>query len=131
MFWWIRQRQTSFRCLTKILKTPQQMIISPNNPIFHDFRDNCEMSLKLNYHGDNVSKFCYIRTIPTTNYFISLGSPSEYFISLANPTTLLEICTDKPIFSKRITSSGFSRRRGLRQKRWRERDIRIITMAHE
>lgn len=87
--------------------TNGEKIISPNSNIFHDFRDSCEMSLKLNFHANNIKDQCNIRTIPISNYFISISSHNKYFISLSKPTTLIEFCPRKPIFSNRITSSGF------------------------
>lgn len=87
--------------------TNGEKIISPNSNIFHDFRDNCEMSLKLNFHTNDIREQCNVRTIPISNYFISMGSYNKYFISLSKPTTLIEFCPRKPILSNRITSSGF------------------------
>lgn len=83
-----------------------EKIIAPNANIFHDFRDNCEMTLKLNFHGNNLTQLCNFRTIPITNYFVSISSFNKYFISLVKPTTLIEFCPKKPIYSKRITKSG-------------------------
>lgn len=84
-----------------------EQIISPNDNIFHDFRDSCELTLKLNPHSDDVKQLCDFRTIPSTNYFISLQSYNKYFISIYKPTTLIEFCINNPIKSRRIDASGF------------------------
>lgn len=89
------------------INTNNEKIISPTSNIHHDFRDNCEMTLKLNPHATNVGNLCNFRTIPTTNYFISLNSFNRYFISLTKPTTLIEFCPGKQVFSKHVSSSGF------------------------
>lgn len=89
------------------VNTNGEKIISPNSNIHHDFRDSCEMTLKFNPHATNIRNLCNFRTIPTTNYFISLNSFNRYFISLAKPTALIEFCPGKQVFSKHISSSGF------------------------
>lgn len=84
-----------------------EKIISPKSNIFHDYKDSCEMSLRLNPHGNNFKDLCNFRTIPSTNYFIVLHSFNKCFLSLAKSTSLIEFCPNKPIQSKRITKSGF------------------------
>lgn len=83
-----------------------EKIIAPHANIFHDFRDNCEMTLKLNFHGSNLTQLCNFRTIPITNYFVSISFFNRYFISFVKPTTLIEFCPKKPILSRRIKKSG-------------------------
>lgn len=89
------------------LTSNSERIISPTNNIFHDFRDNCEMTIRLTPISNNIKTLCNFRTIPSSNYFISLGSFNYYFISLFKPTNLIEFCPGKAIFSKHISSSGF------------------------
>lgn len=89
------------------VNTNNDKIISPNSNIHHDFRDSCEMTLKLDPHSTNIKNLCNFRAIPSTNYFISLDSFNKYFIFLAKPTTLIEFCPRKQVTSKHISSSGF------------------------
>lgn len=84
-----------------------ERIISPSSNVYHDFRDNCEMTIKLTPHSQEIKQLCNFRTIPSSNYFISLNSFNDFFISIFKPTNLIEFCSDKPILSKRILSSGF------------------------
>lgn len=89
------------------LTSNSERIISPYSNIFHDFRDNCEMTIKLTPHSNDIKQLCNFRTIPSSNYFISLNSFNNYYISLFKPTNLIEFCPGKPIKPNRITSSGF------------------------
>lgn len=89
------------------VNTNNEKIISPNSNVHHDFRDNCEMTLKINPHAASIRELCNFRVIPTTNYFISLNSFNKYFIFVAKPTTLIEFCPRKQVSSRRISSSGF------------------------
>lgn len=84
-----------------------EKIITPESNIFHDFRDSCEMTIRLNPRATNLKELCNFRTIPITNYFIVMDSFNKYFLSISKPTTLIELCHDKPITPKHINSSGF------------------------
>lgn len=87
--------------------TNGEKIISPQNNIYHDYKDSCEMTLKLNPHDGNFKELCNFRPIPSTNYFIVLDSFNKFFLSLSKPTSLVEFCPGKSIQPKRITKSGF------------------------
>lgn len=81
-------------------------IISPNDNIYHDFHDNCEMSLFIHPKEADIKELCNVRTLPITNYFISLGTLNQYFMVVTKPTTLIETCNST--ITKRLTirSSG-------------------------
>lgn len=84
-----------------------EKMITPKSNIFHDPRNSCEITVKLNSHDENLKNLCNFRTIPITNYFIVLNSVNKYFFSISKPINLIEFCPNKQIFSKRITSPGF------------------------
>lgn len=81
-------------------------IISPNDNIFNDFHDNCEMSLFIHPNENDIKELCIVRTLPITNYFISLGSLNQYFIVVTKPTTLIESCNSSITKRQTIKSSG-------------------------
>lgn len=81
-------------------------IITPNDNVYHNFHDNCEMSLLIDQNPKDIKKLCNVRNLPLANYFISLGSFNQYFISISKPATLIETCEKKPINRKTITKSG-------------------------
>lgn len=81
-------------------------IISPNDNIYHDFHDNCEMSLFIHPNEADIKELCNIRTLPITNYFISLGTLNQYFMVVTKPTTLIDTCNNTITKRQTIESSG-------------------------
>lgn len=81
-------------------------IISPNDNIYLDFHDNCEMSLFINPNEADIRELCNVRTLPITNYFISLGTLNQYFLIITKPTTLLETCNSTITKRQTIQTSG-------------------------
>lgn len=81
-------------------------IITPNDNIYHDFHDNCEMSLFIHPNEMDIKELCNVRTLPIINYFISLGSLNQYFIVVTKPTTLMETCNSTLTKRQTINSSG-------------------------
>lgn len=81
-------------------------IISPNDNIYHDFHDSCEMSLFIHPSEADIATLCNVRLLPTTNYFISLGTLNQYFVVITSPTTLLETCNNTITTRQVIDTSG-------------------------
>lgn len=81
-------------------------IISPNDNVYHDFHENCEMSLFIHPNENDIKELCNVRTLPITNYFISLGTLNQYYLVITKPTTLMESCNGVIGQRKTISKSG-------------------------
>lgn len=108
----IDENQSSFTPLSNkevedsLLQYDWRGIITPNDNIYHDFHDNCEMSLFIHPNEKDIKELCNVRTIPITNYFISIGSLNQYFVIVTKPTTLIESCNNTITKRETIKTSG-------------------------
>lgn len=64
-----------------------EMIIKPNDNIYHDYTENCEVNIFMNPSQELIIKLCNIKIIPRTNYFIPLNSNDQYYLSVITTQT--------------------------------------------
>lgn len=86
-----------------------EKIINPKENVYHDYKDNCEMSLLLHPSQDSFKRLCNVKTIPITNYVLPFYSNNQYYLSIAKPTSIIEFCKGKSINSTYIEKSGLLR----------------------
>lgn len=55
---------------------------------------------------DNLIKYCEIRSIPTSNYFISINSNDAFYLRITKPLLVTGYCQHKPAQSHELKESG-------------------------
>lgn len=83
-----------------------ERIIKPAENAYLDFSQNCEIGIFINPQKDNIIKYCDIKFIPTSNYFVSLNNNDLFFLNIVKKVTLIEYCPNtQPNFTE-ITGNG-------------------------
>lgn len=91
---------------TGIFNVNAEKIIKPNENIYNDYENNCEMKIYMDPTEEAVSSLCNVKVLPVTNYFIPIDLRYKYYLYLSTPIKLIEFCQNKPISTQTITTSG-------------------------
>lgn len=83
-----------------------ERIIKPAENVYLDYSNNCEISIFLHPQKQTLMNICEIKTIPTSNYFVSINSNDLFLLRIVKPIVLLEYCRNEPTQSHEITTSG-------------------------
>lgn len=83
-----------------------EKIIKPAENAHMDYNDNCEISIFRNPSKQAFSKFCDIKIIPTSNYFVSLNNNDMFYVQISKPLMITEYCFKKPSTFHEIKTSG-------------------------
>lgn len=95
-----------------------ERIIKPAENAIIDFTQNCEISIFMQPEISTLNKYCDVKSIPTSNYFVSMNSNDAFYLRITKPLFITEYCSHLPAQSHEITESGI-----LTLKR----DCRIVT----
>lgn len=83
-----------------------ERIIKPAENARIEYSQNCEISIFMNPSSDTIHKYCDIKVIPTSNYFISINSNDMFYAQIFKPVMITEYCRNKPVKNQEITESG-------------------------
>lgn len=83
-----------------------ERIIKPAENAIIDFSQNCEISIMMNPNVEILEKYCDIRSIPTSNYFISLNSNDAFYLCISKPLQITEYCQHLTGQPHQIKESG-------------------------
>lgn len=83
-----------------------ERIIKPAENAIIDYSQNCEISIFMQPKAAILKEFCDIKSIPTSNYFVSINANDAYYVHIAKPTLVMEYCRHLPAQSHEIKESG-------------------------
>lgn len=83
-----------------------ERIIKPAENARIEYSQNCEISIFMNPTKDTIAKFCDIKVIPTSNYFISINSNDMFYAKINKPLIITEYCRGKAAQNHEIIESG-------------------------
>lgn len=83
-----------------------ERIIKPAENAVIDYSQNCEISIMMHPKEETLIKYCEIRSIPTSNYFISINSNDAFYLRITKPLLITEYCRHKPAQPHEIKESG-------------------------
>lgn len=84
-----------------------ERIVKPAENARIEYSQNCEISIFMNPIRDTIQKFCDIKRIPTSNYFISINSNDMFYVKIVKPVLITEFCRNKVAQNRVINESGF------------------------
>lgn len=95
-----------------------ERIIKPAENAMLDYSQNCEISIFMQPKVSTLKKYCDVKIIPTSNYFISINSNDAYYLHIAKPLLITEYCRHSAAQVHEINKNGV-----LTLKR----DCRVVT----
>ncbi|XP_031637272.1 uncharacterized protein LOC116349811 [Contarinia nasturtii] len=83
-----------------------EKILKPAENARIDYSDNCEISIFMNPNKEVLKKYCDIKIIPNSNYFIPLNNNDMFYVLISKPIIVTEYCHNQPSKFREIKSSG-------------------------
>lgn len=83
-----------------------ERIITPAENAHINYNDNCEIIIFRSPNKKLLSKYCDVKIIPTSNYFVSLNNNDMFYVQISKPILVTEYCHKKPSSFQEIKSSG-------------------------
>lgn len=83
-----------------------EKLINPAENARIDYSQNCEVSIFMNPSKEIISKYCDIKVIPKSNYFISLNANDMFYVNVATPIIVTEYCHGFAAKQQEIAKNG-------------------------
>lgn len=83
-----------------------EKILKPAENVHLDYSHNCETNLFKSPDLDTIQKYCNLKVIPTSNYFISLHSNNNFYVKISSPFYIIEFCPGNISTTHRLSDDG-------------------------
>lgn len=83
-----------------------ERIVKPAENAIIDFSQSCEISIMMQPKIETLKRYCDIKTIPSSNYFVSINSNDAFYLSITKPLLVTEYCRHLPARPHEIKESG-------------------------